>query len=650
MSDPNLINGGVPAFITKKMKAALHARGYSADDLLNMEPLQAHRILGNGATPSAATPAAAASNSAAPATPTPAAGNGAAASAPAAAPAAVAPAAAPAAAAPTAAPAAGKGKQAPAGRPAFKAFKVPKFVPEELKKRRRWIGYQAVWDPVREKWDKKPICIPTGDGFGFLTEKMHVNYDEAVAGVKRLKLDGLGYVMMAGDGLTGGDIDKCRDPITGAIDAHIQEIIDWRETYFEISPSGRGVRFFGLEELPKTIKDGPTGIELYSNGRFLTFTGDTIGAPSEVKAATRTVEKLTAMVKAAKAERAAHAPPEDEDEGVEAFKRGAYRATLFGRINTAALDRLEEWVPLIFPTAEYQPGTGAWRVKSEDVCRPDLEEDLSIHPTGGVDFGVHDQDDPRGGGRSPVDIVLKYCPMLEDKTPKGAALWLADELGLPEKAALERMGAGDNGADRWAQLYEALQWPGKARIRRKENITRRFRGVASFGKDAMPGNASERAWITNRHIRGVVSEMNGMPGGGKSGLAVAYANAIAAEKPELAGLSKIERCGTVVIIAADGERAEEFKRKDEAFRALHGLTNADYRHSLHVVEDTGSFTEKVGAIWVRRAGSSRLRAFWRNCAKRKSWRPCPSTRSSASPAPATPPKRSTCSHCWKWSS
>jgi hypothetical protein len=224
------------------------------------------------------------------------------------------------------------------------------------------------------------------------------------------------------------------------------------------------------------------------------------------------------------------------------------------------------------------------------------------------------------GGDDPLDRERTWNSLPEGDNGIGYLLGWAHNVGTPEALAavqaielalFDRIDDDDDNdddddpplppppaADRWEELKRALQWPGKARIRRKENITRRFRGVASFGKDAMPGNASERAWITNRHIRGVVSEMNGMPGGGKSGLAVAYANAIAAEKPELAGLSKIERCGAVVIVAADGERADEFKRKDEAFRALHGLTNADYRHSLHVVEDTGPFTEKVGAVWV----------------------------------------------------
>jgi hypothetical protein len=63
-------------------------------------------------------------------------------------------------------------------------------------------------------------------------------------------------------------------------------------------------------------------------------------------------------------------------------------------------------------------------------------------------------------------------------------------------------------------------------------------------------------------------------------------------------LTNIERCGAVVHIAADGEKGAEFKRKDEAFRAFHGLTNADYKHSLHVIEDTGSLTEKVNNVWA----------------------------------------------------
>src|SRR5262245_12504874 len=64
----------------------------------------------------------------------------------------------------------------------------------------------------------------------------------------------------------------------------------------------------------------------------------------------------------------------------------------FDAVKAAALANLDAWVPAFLPKAEFQPNTGGWRVSSTDLGR-DLQEDLSIHPTGIKDFGVHDMGD-----------------------------------------------------------------------------------------------------------------------------------------------------------------------------------------------------------------------------------------------------------------
>jgi hypothetical protein len=153
--------------------------------------------------------------------------------------------------------------------------------------------------------------------------------------------------------------------------------------------------------------------------------------------------------------------------------------------------------------------------------------------------------------------------------------------------------------DRWSKLRTALQWPGKNKLMRKTNaIAWREPGIAVFGCGAATGNAAERRWVSDRHARGYVSVTNGSPAAGKTFLAVTYANAIAAEKPALAGLDRIERAGAVVIVAADGERAEEFQRKDQAFREYYNLTNDDFRHPIYVFENVGPFVEKRGDVWA----------------------------------------------------
>ena len=60
------------------------------------------------------------------------------------------------------------------------------------------------------------------------------------------------------------------------------------------------------------------------------------------------------------------------------------------RSTTSPFRNLGAWVPDIFGSAAvYQPNTGAWRISSKALGR-DLEEDLSISPQGGKDWGVWD--------------------------------------------------------------------------------------------------------------------------------------------------------------------------------------------------------------------------------------------------------------------
>jgi putative DNA primase/helicase len=97
--------------------------------------------------------------------------------------------------------------------------------------------------------------------------------------------------------------------------------------------------------------------------------------------------------------------------------------TFFAKVNELALTRLDDWVQTIFPQAVYQTGTGAWRVASKDRGRPDLEEDISLHPEGIQDFGLEH-------GLSAIDVVIEHGGA---PTPMQAAVWLCDHLGVAKE-------------------------------------------------------------------------------------------------------------------------------------------------------------------------------------------------------------------------
>lgn len=98
-------------------------------------------------------------------------------------------------------------------------------------------------------------------------------------------------------------------------------------------------------------------------------------------------------------------------------------AGLYANTNAAALANLAAWAPVLFPAARYQPGTGAWRVRSRDLGEP-WQEDLSIAPGGIWHFGEE-------APYTPIDLVLKYGG---HRTARQAALWLCARLGLDPEA------------------------------------------------------------------------------------------------------------------------------------------------------------------------------------------------------------------------
>jgi hypothetical protein len=482
-------------------------------------------------------------------------------------------------------------------QPPLEPFSPPDFVPAELRRRKQWIGWRARWDEARGKYDKLPVCIPTGRGDGYLHPGLQVGYDEAVAAIGRLNLTGIGFALTNGCGLIGGDLDNCHDPSNGEFVEHwaFEIVLQFKETYFEVSPSGRGVRFFALGELNQAITHKPAGVELYGRGRFLTFTGKHVpGTPREIAAAPKTLAVLAARVARIKAEagppKLGEAPVSADE--VEAFKRYIYAQTPWGKVNEAALQRLQDWVPTLFPTAVFQPGTGAWRVKQEDLGHPELQEDLSIAPNGIVDWGIHDMGDPKQGKRSPIDLVLKYHPLLPENNEKAAAKWLAEELEIPfhpepgpdpPLGLKPEPGLPDPDADLWAQWEATLERLRQASLRPNfisEGFTETEDGAAEPDFDYQ-GPVAIRPGITDRLTRGMVSMVSAAPNVGKSTYLSLEALAVALENSAAIGQPGIDWCGDALIVSNE-ESCGAILARLRGQRRTSGIDGLRLKHKLSI--------------------------------------------------------------------
>ena len=110
---------------------------------------------------------------------------------------------------------------------------------------------------------------------------------------------GPGFVFAAGGGLVGIDLDKVLDLETGTLAPIALELIARLPGYWEVSPSGTGLKGFFFGALPEgcanraALPGGGGAIEVYDRGRYFAVTGHAIpGATADLARA----EELPALL------------------------------------------------------------------------------------------------------------------------------------------------------------------------------------------------------------------------------------------------------------------------------------------------------------------------------------------------------------------
>ena len=144
-------------------------------------------------------------------------------------------------------------------------------IPEILCEREQWVCWK------KTKRDGKATKIPVtpgGGGFASSTDpETWADFEIALEYVQTGNADGVGFVFTENDPIVGVDLDDCRDPQTGDVDAEALDIIDRLDSYTEISPSGTGYHVLIKGGLPEG-RNRRGHIELYDRARFFTVTGD----------------------------------------------------------------------------------------------------------------------------------------------------------------------------------------------------------------------------------------------------------------------------------------------------------------------------------------------------------------------------------------
>ncbi|MBY7111398.1 DNA primase [Bacillus sp. 17RED48] len=147
-------------------------------------------------------------------------------------------------------------------------------IPAELKALPQWILWK--FETRNGKQTKVP-CQVTGEMAQANNRRTWSTFATAVKFYLEGDYDGIGFVFSRQDSYIGIDIDKC--VVDGKTNAFATEIIDTLDSYTEFSPSGNGIHIIIRGGLPQSVlgtgrKNTKHGLEIYSYGRFFTFTGN----------------------------------------------------------------------------------------------------------------------------------------------------------------------------------------------------------------------------------------------------------------------------------------------------------------------------------------------------------------------------------------
>jgi AAA domain len=153
-----------------------------------------------------------------------------------------------------------------------------------LTEREQW----CIWRWTQKKdgmWQKPPYQAADPDHHASTSDPTTwCSYEIALAAVQAGRGDGISYVLTAADPFTAFDLDHCRNPRTHSLDIWSQNFLDvTRATYAEVTPSGDGIRIWGLtadgttsvnKKFTLEIDGKPIAAEIFRRApKILTVTG-----------------------------------------------------------------------------------------------------------------------------------------------------------------------------------------------------------------------------------------------------------------------------------------------------------------------------------------------------------------------------------------
>lgn len=158
----------------------------------------------------------------------------------------------------------------------------------QLKLKKSWVLWKK--EARAGQMTKIPYSV-NGSLASSVDENTWSHYDDVVNKRKQNPSYGVGFVLPLDNSIVAVDIDHCLDEDFNIIDKKFQELVEKADSYTEISPSGTGVHvFFSVPETIKLERNRSKkcpGFEVYSSGRYMTFTENIYGKEKDVREVTR---------------------------------------------------------------------------------------------------------------------------------------------------------------------------------------------------------------------------------------------------------------------------------------------------------------------------------------------------------------------------
>lgn len=150
-------------------------------------------------------------------------------------------------------------------------------IPSELKMLPQWILWKYEMLEGKDKPTKVPYQ-PDGEKASTNNPRTWSTFPTILKFYLEKDYDGIGFVFSKREQYIGIDIDNCVDD-EGKINNFATDIIDLLDSYTEFSPSRKGLHVIVKGNLPQGFvgtgrKNDKLGLEIYSYGRYFTFTGN----------------------------------------------------------------------------------------------------------------------------------------------------------------------------------------------------------------------------------------------------------------------------------------------------------------------------------------------------------------------------------------